>query len=140
MREENKFLKLCKYIIYFLFAVLVLYMFLASLVSTCVMVYTDEHTFYLKDYALVISAGLVCLVIVLIFLRKKVRISERKNRILLVCCTVAWFIILFAIVYFTKLPSVYDQQRVYLGAAGLLKGDYSGWQPYNYFHAYPYIK
>ena len=139
MREENKFLKLCKYIIYFLFAVLVLYMFLASLVSTCVMVYTDEHTFYLKDYALVISAGLVCLVIVLIFLRKKVRISERKNRILLICCTVAWFIILFAIVYFTKLPSVYDQQRVYLGAAGLLKGDYSGWQPYNYFHAYPYI-
>ena len=40
--ESNKFLRLCKHIVYVLFAVLVLYMFLASMVSTCVMVYTDE--------------------------------------------------------------------------------------------------
>ena len=69
LQENNKFLKLCKNIVYALFAVLVLYMFLASLVSTCVMVYTDEHTFYLKDYALVISSGLICFVLFLTFLK-----------------------------------------------------------------------
>ncbi len=139
MREKNKFLKFLSGIVYILFAAIVLYMFLTSLVSTCVMVYTDEHTFYLKDYALVISAGLVCFVALLTFLRKKVRMSGRGIRISLIVCTVVWFAILAAIVYFTKLPSVYDQQRVYAGAAALLRGDYTGWQPYNYFHAYPYI-
>lgn len=139
MKEKSKFLKLCQHIVYILFAALVLYMFLASLVSTCVMVYTDEHTFYLKDYALVISAGLVCFVLLLTFLRKKVRLHENYIKILLIACTIIWFAILIAIVYFTKLPSVYDQGRVYGGAAQLLQGDYSGWQPYNYFYAYPYI-
>lgn len=139
MQEKNRFLRLCKNIVYILFAVLVLYMFLTSLVSTCVMVYTDEHTFYLKDYALVISAGLVCFVLLLTFLQKKVRVSEKGIRTFLSVCTVIWFGILIAIVYFTKLPSVYDQQRVYEGAAQLLRGDYSGWQPYHYFYAYPYI-
>ena len=128
-----------KNIVYILFAVLVLYMFLTSLVSTCVMVYTDEHTFYLKDYALVISAGLICFLLLLTFVRKKVRITERGMRILLIACTAVWFAVLIAIVYFTQLPSVYDQQRVYAGAAQLLRGDYSEWQPYRYFHAYPYI-
>ncbi|MEY8521471.1 hypothetical protein AALA90_00395 [Lachnospiraceae bacterium 38-10] len=139
MREKNKFLKFSESIVYILFAAIVLYMFLTSLVSTCVMVYTDEHTFYLKDYALVISAGLVCFVALLTFLRKKVKMGERAIRISLIVCTVVWFGILAAIVHFTKLPSVYDQQRVYAGAAALLRGDYTGWQPYNYFHAYPYI-
>lgn len=139
MREKNRFLKFSENIVYILFAAIVLYMFLTSLVSTCVMVYTDEHTFYLKDYALVISAGLIGFVVLLTFLRKRVRMSERGIRISLAVCTVIWFVILAAIVYFTKLPSVYDQQRVYQGAAALLRGDYSGWQPYNYFYAYPYI-
>jgi len=139
LQEKNKFLKLCKLVVYLLFTVLVLYMFLASLVSTCVMVYTDEHTFYLKDYALVISAGLVCFVVLLAFLRKKVKMGEKAIGIVLAACTVAWFAVLIAIVHFTRLPSVYDQQRVYSGAAQLLRGDYSNWQPYNYFHAYPYI-
>lgn len=137
--ESNKFLRLCKHIVYVLFAVLVLYMFLASMVSTCVMVYTDEHTFYLKDYALVISAGLVCFMFLLVFLQKKVKPKESNVKILLAVCTAIWFAVLIAIVYFTKLPSVYDQQQVYAGAAQLLRGDYSGWQPYNYFYAYPYI-
>lgn len=122
MREKNKFLKFSSGIVYILFAAIVLYMFLTSLVSTCVMVYTDEHTFYLKDYALVISAGLVCFVALLTFLRKKVRMSGRGIRISLIVCTVVWFAILAAIVHFTKLPSVYDQQRVYVGAAALLRG------------------
>lgn len=139
LQENNKFLKLCKHIVYALFAVLVLYMFMASLVSTCVMVYTDEHTFYLKDYALVISAGLICFVLLLTVLRKKVKPGESGVKALMAGCTAMWFAVLTAIVYFTKLPSVYDQQRVYTGAAQLLRGDYSGWQPYNYFHAYPYI-
>lgn len=139
MQEKNKFLWLCNNIVYILFTVVVLYMFLASLVSTCVMVYTDEHTFYLKDYALVISAGLICFVMLLTFLQKKVRLHANKIRMLLVSCTVLWFAILIAIVYFTSLPSVYDQQRVYAGAAQLLRGDYTEWQPYNYFYAYPYI-
>lgn len=132
-------LRLCKKIVYILFAALVLYMFLTSLVSTCVMVYTDEHTFYLKDYPLVISAGLVCFVLFLVFLQKKIRVSKRGTGIFLSGCTLLWFAVLIAIVYFTKLPSVYDQQRVYAGAAQLLRGDYSGWQPYHYFYAYPYI-
>ena len=139
LRENNLFLRVSKNIVYILFAILVLYMFLTSLVSTCVMVYTDEHTFYLKDYALVISAGLICFLLLLTFVRKKVRLTEKGMRILLTACTAVWFAVLIAIVYFTQLPSVYDQQRVYAGAAQLLRGDYSEWQPYRYFHAYPYI-
>ena len=139
LQEKNTFLKLCNNLVYILFAILVLYMFLASLVSTCVMVYTDEHTFYLKDYALVISAGLICFVFFLTVLRMKVRLSESSSKMLLIICTVIWFVILIAIVYFTRIPSVFDQQRVYEGAAQLLRGDYTGWQPYNYFYAYPYI-
>lgn len=132
-------MKFSKNVVYILFTILVLYMFLASLVSTCVMVYTDEHTFYIKDYALVISAGLVCFVAILTFLRKKVRVSEKGIRILLTLCTIAWFAVLISIVYFTRLPSVYDQYRVYNGTVQLLQGNYTEWQPYNYFHAYPYL-
>lgn len=139
LQENNKFLKFCKSVVYTLFAVLVLYMFLTSLVSTCVMVYTDEHTFYLKDYALVISAGLICLVFLLTFMRKKFKPDENCVKISLALCTIIWFAVLIAIVYFTKLPSVYDQRLVYAGAAQLLQGDYSGWEPYHYFYAYPYI-
>ncbi len=68
-----------KNIVYILFAVLVLYMFLTSLVSTCVMVYTDEHTFYLKDYALVISAGLICFLLLLTFVRKSQNYRKRHE-------------------------------------------------------------
>ncbi len=125
-------------VVHTLFAVIILYLFLLSIFSTCVMVYTDEHTFYLKDYALVICAGLVCFVLLLAFAGEKIKRTGNMVKFLFFLATAVWFLILILIVRFTGLPSVYDQQRVFSAAAGLLRGDYTSWEPYGYMYAYPF--
>ena len=146
------FLQVEQNIVYALFAVIALYMLLTSLFSTCVMVYTDEHTYYLKDFGLLIFAGLLVLTVLLTWLRKCVvekrraqhivEISRlrgsRLNHVLLVM-TLLWVILQVAMILNTKLHFVYDQSRVYEGARELLAGDYTNWKPFNYFYAYPYI-
>ena len=114
-------------------------MFLASIVSTCVMVYTDEHTYYIKDFPILICIGLLGFVMILVWLIKRISISEAVWKRIMIVTTVIWFGLLIAIVSGTSLNMVYDQRIVYQGASELLHGDYTRWRPFNYFYAYPYI-
>lgn len=72
------FLKYSRNIVYGLFAVIVLYLFLLSLFGTCVMAYTDEHIFFIKDYPIPMLTGLCALVIFMVWGRGKV--NERCLR------------------------------------------------------------
>ena len=63
-----------------LFSVIILYLFLLSIFTTCYMVYTDEHVYYLRDFPLLMGAGLVMLCLFLSFLKKK---SDKYWRCLL---------------------------------------------------------
>lgn len=136
---QKKFLNISEKIVSVIFAILVIYMFLASIVSTCVMVYTDEHTYYIKDFPILMCIGLVCFVLVLVYITKKVSISEKVWKWITIVATLLWFVILVIIVKGTSLHMVYDQYKVYFGASDFLQGNYTNWQPYNYFYAYPYI-
>ena len=51
-----------------LFAVPVIYLFLLSIFGSCVMSYTDEHTFYIGDPALLLCAGLLLLILIPAFI------------------------------------------------------------------------
>ena len=136
---QRKFLEISEKIVSVIFAILVIYMFLASIVSTCVMVYTDEHTYYIKDFPILMCVGLVCFVIVLMFLVKKIVITEKTWRRITVAVTIIWFALLIAIVAGTSLHMVHDQYKVYHGANDFLNGNFTNWKPHNYFYAYPYI-
>ncbi len=135
-----------------LFSVIILYLFLLSIFTTCYMVYTDEHVYYLRDFPLLMGAGLVMLCLFLSFLKKKSdkkekEVSDKEERerkelrrlkILALSATMilgagmAWFIL------HANLPPIYDQGAVYGAAGRLLSGDYSDWKQGEYFSMLPY--
>lgn len=103
------------------------------------MVYTDEHTYYIKDFPILMCVGLLGVVGLLLFVGKNYHLEEKRWNILIKIVTFAWFILLFVIIKGTSLHMVYDQGKVYQGAAEFISGDFTRWQPYNYFYAYPYL-
>ncbi len=150
---------------YGLFAVIVLYLFLLSLFGTCVMAYTDEHIFFIKDYSIPMLTGLCALVIFMVWGRGKVNEKSRKrqesksasavegagsdknaltgkqNRLkkwFLPGVTVCWFLVLIFWIWKTLLPPIHDQSFVFYGAKEFLEGDYTRWQPGGYLHMYPF--
>lgn len=159
------FLKCSNNIVYGLFAVIVLYLFLLSLFGTCVMAYTDEHIFFIKDYPIPMLMGLGVLVAYMTWGRGK--INERRqrrqndrsaaadggvekggNRLngmwnelkkwFLPGITVCWFLALIFWIWKTLLPPMHDQYFVFYGAKEFLEGDYTRWQPGGYLHMYPF--
>ena len=150
---------------YGLFAVIVLYLFLLSLFGTCVMAYTDEHIFFIKDYPIPMLTGLCALVIFMVWGRGKVNEKLRKrqeskstsavggagsdknaltgkqNRLkkwFLPGITACWFLVLIFWIWKTLLPPIHDQSFVFYGAKEFLEGDYTRWQPGGYLHMYPF--
>lgn len=136
-----------------LFVVILLYLFLLSIFTTCFMVYTDEHVYYLRDFPLLMGGGLCILCLLLSFLKKKVDrksaqkimdMQEKKDaeikklRMLAIAATtilgtgMVWFIL------HMDLPPIYDQASIYGAAGRLLSGDYFDWKPGEYFSMLPY--
>ena len=159
-------LKCSNKIVYGLFAVIALYLFLLSLFGTCVMAYTDEHIFFIKDYSILMLTGLGALVVFMTWGQGKVRrkAAERKQRDagkavdggmrteekvsgvirngfkkwFLTSITVCWFLLLILWIWKTILPPMHDQYFVFYGAKEFLEGDYTRWQPGGYLHMYPF--
>ena len=159
-------LKCSNKIVYGLFAVIALYLFLLSLFGTCVMAYTDEHIFFIKDYSILMLTGLGALVVFMTWGQGKVRrkAAERKQRDagkavdggmrteekvsgvirngfkkwFLTSITVCWFLLLILWIWKTMLPPMHDQYFVFYGAKEFLEGDYTRWQPGGYLHMYPF--
>lgn len=77
---QKIFLKCSNHIVYGLFAVIVMYLFLLSLFGTCVMVYTDEHIFYIKDYPIPMLMGLGVLVVYMAWGRGKVNEVRQRRK------------------------------------------------------------
>lgn len=160
------FLKCSNNIVYGFFAVIVLYLFLLSLFGTCVMVYTDEHIFFVKDYPVLMLTGLGALVVFMTWGQGEVRrkAAERKQRDadrtvdsdiqvekkvsgmgesgfrkwILPGITVCWFLVLIFWIWETLLPPIHDQYFIFYGAKEFLEGDYTRWQPGGYLYMYPF--
>lgn len=136
-----------------LFSVILLYLFLLSIFTTCFMVYTDEHVYYLKDFPLLMGGGLCVLCLLLALLKKRadkrqtgkmeaIQVKKdaeiKKLQIAAITMTailgtgMIWFIL------HMNLPPIYDQGSIYGAAGRLLAGDYSGWKHGEYFSMLPY--
>ena len=125
-------------IIFTVFAVICFYLFLLSIFTTCFMVYTDEHVFYLKDYAPLMCLGLICLCILLTLIRKKriLEISHLKQAAVIGSVVLAAFLAFF--VLFMKLKPIYDQGMIYYSAGRLLSGDFTDWKKGAYYSMLSY--
>ena len=155
-RIRELFLKWSRNIVYGLFAVIVLYLFLLSLFGTCVMGYTDEHVFFVKDFPFLMLAGLLFLVVLMVWGRRKadagrvkaVRKAAEEDKFfggqnslrkwILPGITACWFVILIIWIRVTLLPPMHDQYFVFYGAKEFLEGDFTRWQPGGYLHMYPF--
>lgn len=162
---QKIFLKCSNHIVYGLFAVIVMYLFLLSLFGTCVMVYTDEHIFYIKDYPIPMLMGLGVLVVYMAWGRGKVnevrqrrkaaadeemrksgkvaedgpgRLRDGLKKWFLLGITVCWFLLFIFWIWKTLLPPMHDQYFVFYGAKEFLEGDYTRWQPGGYLYMYPF--
>lgn len=148
------FLKCSRNIVYGLFAVIVLYLFLLSLFGTCVMAYTDEHIFFIKDFPVPMMTGLISLVVLMTWAQGEVNRKRAKGnqeeedaflkwrtpaeKWILTGVTAAWFLLFIVWIWKTLLPPMHDQYFVFYGAKEFLEGDYTRWQPGGYLHMYPF--
>ncbi|MCM1561830.1 MAG: hypothetical protein NC123_20205, partial [Butyrivibrio sp.] len=152
----NRFLNFCKNFIYIMFSVIVLYLFVLSLFGTCVMAYTDEHVFFIKDFPILMLSGLVFLVIFMAWGRgraaaKRAQLEqdqaengifagrqEKLQKRIFLAGTLCWFVLLTVWIWKTLLPPMHDQYFVFYGAKEFLEGDFTRWQPGGYLHMYPF--
>lgn len=142
------FLKCSNNVVFGLFFIIVLYLFLLSLFGTCVMAYTDEHIFFIKDYPIPMLIGLGILVVFMTWGQGKVNERSRgkqegKNvaavkKWILPGITVCWFLVLIFWIWKTLLPPIHDQSFVFYGAKEFLEGNYTRWQPGGYLYMYPF--
>ena len=147
-KARELFLNFSKNIVYGIFAVIMLYLFWISLFTSCTTAYTDEHTFFIKDFPQLMLPGLLFLLFILFRLksfaddrgkkRKNICESEKLHKGILTGITIVWFLVL--LYWVMKVPVVPkgDQENVFIGAKELLAGDYARWKPGNYMHMYPY--
>ena len=133
-----------------LFTVILLYLFLLSIFTTCFMVYTDEHVYYVKDFPLLTGAGLAVFCVFLVFLRRKAdrktgktaadawEKEERNLKIFAIAATVILGVGMVWFILHMNLWPIYDQGAIYGAAMRLLEGDYSDWKQGEYFSMLPY--
>ncbi len=146
---SDRILFLGKKIVFFCFGAILFYLFFLSLFSTCYMAYTDEHIFYLRDFAIPICLGLGFVVSVLAFFRDRQEKKAASGKSLLqfldtyekpifgiVTCLVAIFWAMM--IYRLQAEPVYDQLWVYQGDCRFLQGDTTDWQSGNYFSIYDF--
>lgn len=136
-----------------LFFIILLYLFLLSLFTTCFMVYTDEHVYYLRDFPLLMGSGLIVFCFLLTFIRNRIckkltgtvenlRVKENQEikylKIFAISITIILGIGMISFILSMNLPPVYDQSAVYGATGRLLAGDYSDWKKGAYFSMLPY--
>lgn len=130
--------KLSRKIAFGVFGIICLYLFLLSIFSTCVIWYDTESTFYIKDFPLLLMAGLAGLTGMVFLCRRLLEKIVDRRMAVMGMATLVWAALAFVFIINTKIELVYDQQMVYQAVIKLLEGDYSPWQPGGYMHAYPF--
>lgn len=124
-----------KTVSYGLFGVIIGYLFMVSIFSTCVMSYTDEHIFFVKDFAILMVVGISVFLLLCSFLRKAFsKMSKWGYR----AGTIFWFALLLALIFTINFRPQYDPGSVYDAAGSLLRGDYSPWQQGGYLYTFPF--
>ena len=120
---------------YGLFGIIIGYLFLVSIFSSCVMSYTDEHIFYVKDFAVLMVFGIGVFLVLCAFLR---RVFSKMSKWVYRVGTILWFALLLALIFTVNFRPQYDPGSVYDAAGGLLYGDYSPWQQGGYLYTFPF--
>ena len=135
----NKYQKVvlgtAKIVSYGLFGIIIGYLFLVSIFSTCVMSYTDEHIFYVKDFALLMVLGIGAFLILCAFLQKA---FSKMSGWVYRAGTILWFALLIALIFTINFRPQYDPGSVYDAVGALLRGDYSPWQREGYLYTFPF--
>lgn len=137
-RAQKGILKFSGGIIWGLAAVILCYLFIISIFGTCVMCYTDDHIYYIKDVAGIMLTGLACLIIFLEFLYRRTGWNERYVFMGLAILTLLWAVMMSGLIFLMRLPTTYDQTFVYQAAGDLLKKNFSWWQKDGYLYMHPY--
>lgn len=129
-------LKIGDKIVYGLFAVIVIYLFLLSIFVTCLMVYTDEHIYYIKDFPILLCVGILSLCMLLALFQKRY-ISEgitiKHLKTVAYVLTILFGTLMWAFILKMRLWPIYDQGTVLESARAFLQGNYSGWAEGEYF-------
>ena len=134
-RTRRVVLSTAKIISYGLFTIIISYLFLVSIFNTCVMSYTDEHIFYVKDFGVLMIVGIICLLVVCVLLRDKIaKFSDKAYYV----GTILWFGVLLALIIILDFRPHYDPGSVYDAAGSLLRGDFSQWQQGGYLYTFPF--
>lgn len=134
-KAQSVALNISKTISYGLFGIIITYLFLVSIFSTCVMSYMDEHIFYVKDFGILMVFGIGCLLVLCALLRGKFSKIPCKAYYLI---TFLWFALLLALIFITDFRPQYDPGSVYDAAGCLLRGDYTPWQRGEYLYTFPF--
>ncbi len=157
---RQKITNICIEIIRWMTIVIVGYLLFVSLFNTCVMVYTDEHVFYLKNPGILMFAGLMILAILGRKISQRVRARNtqevmswqeatdqgltgklslnRFQRIILLVITVLYLVCVAGMILSTQLYPQHDPRSVYEAAVQFYHGDYSAWQVDGYMYMFPY--
>lgn len=146
-RIRKIFLSFSENMVYGLFSGIILYLFLVSLFSSCIMEYTYEHTFYIKDFPQLLAPGLLFLLFILFCLKgyvddRKSKWNKRQIEKLfggaLAGLTVCWFLLMMWWIKEMPIVLTADQDAVFTGARQFLAGDYRSWASGEYMHRYPF--
>lgn len=126
-----------------LVSIVCIYMFLNSIFSTSLMRYEDEHTYFVKDFPLLMIMGLFFM-IGLLFLGKKYLskyVTKYKDKKVVrrwrCIVTGLWLVLMLFWVLPADVEMVYDQKTVYESIRQFLQGDFKEWQVGGYFSNYP---
>ena len=133
---NNKLLHIGEKIVYSLFALILVYIFLLSIFTTCLMVYTDEHIYYVKDFAFLMCMGIVCFCVILglfhkLYRRKKITVTQLKTAAFMLTLLCGTLICTFILKM--QLKPIYDQVTVLDATKEFLQGNYSRWAEGEYF-------
>ena len=133
-------LNISKSLIWLLFCITVVYLFLIGLFTTCIMAYTDEHIFYVKDFPNLLVLGLIVVIGIICFsIRKWEHIFKiMLDRKTLVIATVIWTIMISIWIAVTLMEPANDQSEVFLAAKDALSGNFEVWKKGEYMYLYPF--
>lgn len=134
-KYQKGILGTAKTVSYGLFGIIIGYLFLVSIFSTCVMSYTDEHIFYVKDFAVLMVFGIGVFLVLCAFLR---RVFSKMSKWVYRVGTILWFALLLALIFTVNFRPQYDPGSVYDAAGAFLRGDYSPWQQGGYLYTFPF--
>lgn len=122
------------------FVIFVLYLFYLSLFNSCIMSYTDEHVFFVKDYPglLLLFLLLFLFFFLVVHIKYSLKFSFLFSKKFLAFITVCWFVVLSVWLVHVSMEPFWDQKFVFDAARDFLEGDYSAWGKGEYMQRFAF--